>query len=332
MNKIPVAILGATGPVGQKAITLLDQHPLFEVTELAASEGSAGHGYGERVLWKNEVPLPASMANKKIISLLDVKAKFVVSALPADVAQTVEPALAERGHIVCSNASAFRMHDDVPLVIPEINIDHFSLLANQKTTGKIITNPNCAAVFLACALAPLRSLGEFDHVSAVTMQAISGAGYPGVASFDILGNLIPYIGGAEEEKVRKETKKILGQPGKELDFGLTVHVNRVPVLHGHTVVTHVKFKTDVAVEEALRVLQEHEKKVPNYLKIYTQMDRPQPLRDITPHDMRVHIGRLKQGDRSDTIGFISMGHNLVRGAAGAAVAILEAYVQRFGAK
>ncbi len=331
MSKIPVAILGATGPVGQKAITLLDQHPLFEVTELAASEGSVGQIYGERVLWKNEVPCPDGIAKLKIIPLMDVKSKFVVSALPGDVAQTVELALAERGHIVCSNASAFRMHDEVPLLIPEVNIDHLSLLSSQKTKGKIITNPNCAAVFLVGALAPLMKLGELDHVSAVTMQAVSGAGYPGVASLDILGNLIPYIGGAEEEKVRKETKKILGQAGKPLDFGLTVNVNRVPVLHGHTVILHVKFKKAVSAEDALKLLQETEKSVPNFLKVYTQLDRPQPLRDITPHDMRVHVGRVRQGDRPDTISLISMGHNLVRGAAGAAIAVLEAYVQRFGA-
>ena len=330
-NKIAVALLGATGPVGQKVVTLLEGHPLFELQELAASEGSVGQIYGERVQWKNEVALPASIAKMKLIPLMDVKSKLVISALPADIAQTVEPALANRGHIICSNASAFRMEANVPLLIPEVNIDHLSLLSSQSSSGKIITNPNCAAVFLAGALAPLRALGEFEHLSVMTMQAISGAGYPGVPSFDILGNLIPHIGG-EEEKIVQETKKILGQAGKPLEVGLTVHVHRVPVLHGHTVVVHAQFKKSVRAEDAVRVFKETEEKSPQFLKFYSQHDRPQPLRDITPHDMRVHVGRVKQGDRPDTIGFISMGHNLVRGAAGAAIAVLEAYVARFGEK
>ena len=208
-TKLSVAILGATGPVGQKAITLLENHPLFEVKELAASEGSVGHIYGERVQWKNEMPLPDAIAKMKIKPLLDVESKWVISALPADIATTIEPALAERGHIVCSNASAFRMDPRVPLLIPEVNAPHLSLLANQPWKGRILTNPNCSTVFLAGPLGVLRSFGEFEHIHVVTLQALSGAGYPGVPSFDLLGNVIPHIGG-EEDKIRLETKKILG--------------------------------------------------------------------------------------------------------------------------
>jgi aspartate-semialdehyde dehydrogenase len=328
-KKLPVAILGATGPVGQKAITLLENHPLFEVAELAASEGSVGQIYGERVQWKNEIPLPEHIAKLKIISLLDVQSKYVISALPADIATTVEPALAERGHIVCSNASAFRMDPRIPLLIPEVNRAHTSLLANQPWKGRLLTNPNCSTVFLAGPLGVLRALGEFDHVHVVTMQALSGAGYPGVPSFDLLGNVIPHIGG-EEDKIRLETKKILGTPTDSMKMGVTVHVHRVPVMHGHTVAAHVRFKKPVSADAALKLFQEVEAAQPNFLKVHIAQDRPQPLRDLHPHDMRIHVGRIKQGDAADVVGFVSLGHNLVRGAAGAAIAILEEFLRSEG--
>jgi aspartate-semialdehyde dehydrogenase len=328
-KKLPVAVLGATGPVGQKAITLLENHPLFEIKEVAASEGSVGHVYGERVLWKNEIPCPANISEMKIKSLLGIESKWVISALPADIAQTVEPELASRGHIVCSNASAFRMDSRVPLLIPEVNTSHLSLLSEQPWPGKILTNPNCSTVFLAGPLAKLLALGEIEHVNVVTMQALSGAGYPGVPSFDLLGNVIPHIGG-EEEKIRLETKKILGTASASLKLGITVHVHRVPVLHGHTVAVHVRFKKAVTSAQVLALFKKIEAESPNFLKVHTAEDRPQPLRDLNPHDMRIHLGRIKQGDADDTIGFISLGHNLVRGAAGAAIAILESYVKNEG--
>lgn len=324
-SKLPVAILGATGPVGQKAITLLQDHPRFYVAEVAASETSAGQIYGERVQWKNEVELPRDVAKMKIKKLTGIKSHYVISALPADIAREVEPELAKKGHIVCSNASAFRMHKDVPLLIPEINSEHLELLKKQKTSGKILTNPNCSTVFLAGPLAILKGIEAIEHVSVVTMQAVSGAGYPGVPSLDILGNLIPHIGG-EEDKICNETKKILGAPGKPLDCGVTVHVHRVPIAHGHTVAAHVQFKKKVSQQQVMKALKKAEAKFPNFIKVHTADDRPQPLRDLNPHDMRIHVGRIKQGDRSDTVGFIALGHNLVRGAAGAAIAILEAYL------
>jgi aspartate-semialdehyde dehydrogenase len=327
--KLPVAVLGATGPVGQKAITLLENHPLFEVVEVAASEGSVGHIYGERVQWKNEIELPANIAALKIKPLLDIESKWVISALPADIALTVEPALAERGHIVCSNASAFRMDPRVPLLIPEVNGNHLSLLKEQPWKGRILTNPNCSTVFLAGPLGVLRALGEFDHVNVVTLQALSGAGYPGVSSFDLLGNVIPHIGG-EEDKIRLETKKILGSAKDPMKMGVTVHVHRVPVLHGHTVAAHVRFKKPVSADAVLKLFQEVEAAQPGFIKVHTAADRPQPLRDLNPHDMRIHVGRIKQGDAPDVVGFVSLGHNLVRGAAGAAIAILEEFVKAEG--
>jgi aspartate-semialdehyde dehydrogenase len=328
-KKIAVAVLGATGPVGQKVITLLENHHLFEIKELAASEGSVGHVYGERVLWKNEMPLPDHIAAMTLKPILDVESKWVISALPTDIALAVEPVLAERGHIVCSNASAFRMDARVPLVIPEVNSSHLSLLSNQPWKGKILTNPNCSTVFLAGPLAVLKDLGELNHVDVVTMQALSGAGYPGVPSFDLLGNLIPHIGG-EEDKIRLETKKILGKPDESFKVGITVHVHRVPVMHGHTVAAHLHYKDPVSVDLVLAKLKEVEKSNPNFIKVHTAPDRPQPARDLNPHDMRIHVGRIKQGDAPIVIGFVSLGHNLVRGAAGAAIAILEEYINQFG--
>jgi aspartate-semialdehyde dehydrogenase len=323
--KLPVAILGATGPVGQKAITLLENHPLFEVKEVAASEGSVGHRYGDRVQWKNEIACPTDIANLTIRPLLEIESKYVISALPAEIALEVEPKLAERGHIVCSNASAFRMDARVPLLIPEVNSNHLSMLKDQPWSGKILTNPNCSTVFLAGPLSLLQELGEIEHVNVVTMQALSGAGYPGVSSFDLMGNVIPHIGG-EEEKIRLETKKILGSAKEALKVSITVHVHRVPVLHGHTVAVHVKFKKPVNASAVTEIFKTTEARLPEFLKLHTVADRPQPLRDLTPHDMRIHVGRVKQGDSPDVVGFISLGHNLVRGAAGAAIAILEDYL------
>jgi len=327
--KLPVALLGATGPVGQKVISLLENHPLFTLAELAASEGRIGKRYGDIVAWKNELPLPASVAAMEMRSLLEVQSRLVISALPSDIALEVEPALAARGCIVSSNASAFRMQSNVPLLIPEVNAAHLSLLNKQSTSGRIVTNPNCSTVFLACALAPLQALGEIEHLSVVTMQALSGAGYPGVSSFDLLGNVIPHIGG-EEAKIQEEVKKILGAPEKEASFPVTVHVHRVPVLHGHTVATHVRFRKAVSVDQVNAQFHQWQERFPGLFELHTAIDRPQPLRDLNPHDMRVHIGRVKQGGDAQTVGLISMGHNLIRGAAGAAIANLESTLRFLG--
>lgn len=327
--KTPIALLGATGPVGQKVISMLENHPRFAIAELAASDARIGKRYGEIVAWKNEFPLPPAVAKLEMRPLLEVQSRFVISALPAEIAQEVEPALAARGHIVSSNASAFRMSKNVPLLIPEVNTAHLSLLKMQNTSGKIITNPNCSTVFLASALAPLQELGVIEHVSVVTMQALSGAGYPGVSAFDLLGNIIPHIGG-EEAKIQEEAKKILGSAESPAAFGVTVHVHRVPVLHGHTVAAHVRFREPVSVTSATKAFANWQERFPDFFEIHTAQDRPQPLRDLHPHDMRVHVGRFKQGDDARTIGLIALGHNLVRGAAGAAIANLSSAIDFLG--
>ncbi len=327
--RIPIALLGATGPVGQKVITMLEGHPHFELAELAAGDARVGKLYGESVAWKNELPLPSRIAGLQMRPMLEVQSPYVISALPADIAKEVEPLLAARGTIVSTNASALRMEKNVPLLIPEVNLGHLSLLSGQTTKGKIVANPNCSTVFLASALAPMLELGKIEHVSVVTMQALSGAGYPGVSSFDLLGNLIPHIGG-EEAKIQEETKKILGLPGQAANFGVTVHVHRVPVLHGHTIAAHVRFSQPVSEAQVRAKFLQWQERSPGLFEMHTAVDRPQPLRDLTPHDMRVHIGRIKQGDEANTIGFISLGHNLIRGAAGAAIANLEAVLREIG--
>jgi aspartate-semialdehyde dehydrogenase len=322
LMKVKVAVLGATGTVGQKMIRMLENHPTFEIAELAASERSAGKVYGEITKWREQDDLPERIAAMTLKNLDEVTSPYAISSLPASVAREVEPALAGKGVNVVSNASALRMVKNVPLVIPEINAAHLSLLSEQGTSGKIVTNPNCSTVFLALGLAPLIDIAPIEHVNVVTLQALSGAGYPGVSSNDVIGNIIPFIGN-EEDKIETEAKRILGAPHQHQDFSITCHVHRVPVLHGHTVATHVHFKTPVTPEEVEMAYAKWNKKNPGLFKVHTQDDRPQPLRDITNYDQRCHIGRIKQGGTPNIVGFVSQGHNLVRGAAGAALLNLE---------
>lgn len=326
-KKIGVAILGCTGPVGQKAITLLSDNPEFYVAELAASAIKQNHCYGEVVQWKNEFPLQTNIAELPLLNLNEIKSHYIISALPAAIAYEVEPILAKKGHLIFSNASAFRMSQNIPLLIPEINSEHLELLKNQNTPGKIVTNPNCSTVFLALALAPLSELAPIEKVSVVTLQAASGAGYPGVPSFDLLGNTIPFISG-EEEKIENETRKILGLPGKIASFEVLAHVNRVPVLHGHSMSIHIHFKNSIDPKEAVFAFEKWNNTYPGLYEVHSQEDRPQPARDLTPHDSRVHIGRIKQGSNPRLLGLVSMGHNLVRGAAGAAIANMSTYLRR----
>ncbi|MBL6990598.1 MAG: aspartate-semialdehyde dehydrogenase [Bacteriovoracaceae bacterium] len=320
--KTPIAILGATGTVGQKIITMMKDHPLFEITQLVASSKNVGKCYEDAVIWREKEELPKSLCKIKLISFEDVTATYALSSLPSDVAQIQEMELAKRGIHVVSNASAYRMAKNVPLIIPEINADHIGLIKKQDTKGKIITNPNCATVFLSLGILPLLSVGEVKHISTVTLQAVSGAGYPGVPSIDLIGDTIPNIGG-EEEKVESESKKILGGLDRFCDFSITSHVNRVPVAHGHTVAIHAYFASDVTVEQVQVALLEKMKQFPDLYKYHQDPFRPRPRLDLDPLDQRAHIGRLKQGDAPNIVGLVSMGHNLVRGAAGAAKLNLE---------
>ncbi|HLA13809.1 MAG TPA: aspartate-semialdehyde dehydrogenase, partial [Gemmatimonadaceae bacterium] len=266
-GKWPVAVLGATGAVGQTFVRLLANHPWFELRELAASERSAGKKYGEVTRWlEGEVP-PAAIASRRVIACDPgvVTAPIVFSALDAVVAGEVEMAFARAGKFVLSNAKNFRMEPDVPLVIPEVNGDHLALIdcqrRNRGWNGAIVTNANCSATVAAVALAPLHQRFQIRQLFLSTMQAVSGAGYPGVASLDILGNVIPYISD-EEPKLEREMLKLLGTYEDEevshATFKVSAHTNRVPVEHGHTICMTIGFETKPTPEEAVETMRSWE--------------------------------------------------------------------------
>jgi len=339
-----VGILGATGVVGQQFIRLLDGHPWFRVTWLAASERSEGRTYAEAASWRLATPMPAWAASMPVQQAAANGApRLLFSSLDAAVAGDIEGAFAAAGHIVVSNARNYRMEADVPLLVPEINAGHLALIERQREArgwaGAIVTNPNCSTVFLAMALAPLRPFG-IERVIVSTMQAVSGAGYPGVASLDIVGNVVPYIGG-EEEKIERETLKILGRAGaagvEPLAAAVSAQTTRVPVLDGHTesVSVGLRERVDVAaIHEALASWrgEPQERGLPSAppapIVVLDAPDRPQPRLDADrDRGMAVTVGRLR---RCPVLSwkFVVLGHNTVRGAAGAAILNAELMVAR----
>jgi aspartate-semialdehyde dehydrogenase len=336
-QKIPVGILGATGTVGQRFIQLLDQHPWFDIAWLAASDRSAGKPYAEATKWRLNTPLPEKIAKMQVSPATPAPGtpRVIFAAMDSAAAKEIEPLFAEAGHAVISNSSAFRMQEDVPLVIPEINGDHLPLLKTQKwyqkNGGFMVTNPNCSAIGLALVLAPLHRKFGVEKVFVVTMQAISGAGYPGVASLDILGNVIPYIAG-EEPKMEAETRKLLGSlNGNSVDLAdlvLCAHCNRVPVEDGHTESVSLKLRTPATEEEIISAWNEF-RCLPQKLKLPTAPeqpvvyesapDRPQPRLDVNRgRGMTAVVGRLRPCNIFDWK-FSLLSHNVIRGAAGAAV-------------
>ena len=335
MQRIEVGILGATGMVGQHFIRFLEGHPWFHVTFLGASDRSAGKPYREATNWRLDGAMPRKMEDIVVQECKPGKApKLLFSAMDASVATAIEQAFAEAGHTVVSNSRNHRMDRDVPLLIPEVNPEHLQLLTEQKRRrgwkGQIVTNPNCSTIVLALALAPLKVFG-IERVLATTMQAISGAGYPGVASMDIIANVVPFIGG-EEEKMQEETQKILGDFQGDhihpLEAKVSAHCNRVPVVDGHMVAASVELKQSpshqqiIAAFENYRGLPQH-KGLPSApalpIQYMREQDRPQPRRDACrDQGMAVYIGRLRDCPVLGTK-FIALGHNTIRGAAGAAV-------------
>lgn len=332
-----VAVLGATGAVGQAFIRRLVNHPWFELVEVAASERSAGKPYAEAARWIGGDSIPADVAHRKVVACDPdaVTADVVFSALDASVAGEVEAAFARAGRTVLSNARNFRMDADVPLVIPEVNAGHLGLLEVQRRNrgwpGAIVTNANCSTIVAVLALAPLHERFGIERLFISTMQAVSGAGYPGVPSLDILGNVVPYIGG-EEEKIETESLKMLGRlEGDAIvpaAIGVTAHTNRVPVEHGHTVCMSIGFADRVSPEDARRVLaewagDERARGLPTApahpVVVTDEPDRPQPRRDADRGDgMTVTVGRVRRDPVLD-IKLVALGHNIVRGAAGASV-------------
>ena len=336
LPKIKVGVLGATGAVGQRFVQMLQGHPWFELTALCASDRSAGKRYADACKWNLRGDMPAHLRD---VILQDCKpgidCQLVFGGLPAEVAGPIEQEFAAAGYFVCSNSRNHRYDADVPLMIPEVNPEHLKLLEVQKAKrgwkGAIITNPNCSTTHLVSALHPLHERFGVKKVFVVTMQAISGAGYPGVSSMDILDNVVPYIGGEEEKMEQKEPQKLLGQfTGDHIqyaDFVVSAHCNRVPVRNGHLLAVSVEFAKQATQEEVLNAWQNYDPlpqqmKLPNAPQpalIYDErQDRPQPrldrLKGSVP-GMTTVIGRLRP-DPLFHWKFLSLGHNTIRGAAG----------------
>ena len=335
MKKIEVGILGATGMVGQHFIKFLDGHPQFELTWLGASERSAGKRYAEAAKWHLGGGAPEAIAGLKVEEAKPGNApQLLFSAMDASVATEIEQAFAKAGHVVVSNSRNHRMDHDVPLLVPEINPDHLKLIPGQQRQrgwkGQIVTNPNCSTIVLTMGLAPLRQFG-INRVVATTLQAISGAGYPGVPSMDIVANVIPFIGG-EEEMMQQETQKILGHYAGDriepLAAKVSAHCNRVPVVDGHTVTVSVEFSSspsEADIRNAFETFSSvpQERNLPSAPKRPVQYmpeaDRPQPRKDAErERGMAAFVGRLRPCPVFDWK-FVALGHNTIRGAAGAAV-------------
>jgi aspartate-semialdehyde dehydrogenase len=342
-EKIPVAVLGATGTVGQKFVRLLADHPWFEVVAVAASSGSAGRRYAEVVRWRESSALPREVAGMTVQECTpSVPGTIVFSALDADVAGPIEQAFAEAGAIVVTNTRTHRLDADVPLLIPEVNAEHLELVDCQRESrgwnGAILANPNCSTAALALALAPLHRAFGIERLFVSTMQAVSGAGYPGVPSLDILGNVIPFIGG-EEEKIERESRKILGTlvngAVEPAQFSVSAHSNRVPVADGHMATVSVGFKKPVRPEDAAAALREFKGSsrvagLPSSpsppIEVDERIDRPQPRLDVDRGGgMAVIVGRVRPCAVLD-LRMVVLGHNTVRGAAGQGVQIAELLV------
>jgi len=344
MSKIPVAVLGATGAVGQRFIQLLSNHPTFQITALTASDRSEGKRYADAAHWIIEGDAPKDV---KDMTLLPTDAaavqhqmpgvRAVFSALPNESAQTAEPAFAQAGMLVFSNASFYRQHADVPLVIPEINADHLRLIKHQQQargwSGAIICNTNCTVSAPAMTLKALSDAFGVQRAMCVSMQAASGAGYPGVPSLDLIDNVVPFIKG-EEEKLEAEARKLLGRFSgdsiQSADFGLSAHCNRVPVIDGHMVAMSVETGKNIAPEDAIRALRQFRNgdiaglpSAPDCpIVVHEEPDRPQPRRDrLTGGGMSIVVGRVRPerlfGERG--VKFMTLSHNTIRGAAGGSV-------------
>ena len=337
LRKIPVGVLGATGAVGQTFIRLLAEHPWFEVAAVAASERSAGRRYRDATHWlSGDMPSRVGDLTVTTCDAASVRTRIVFSALDSDAAQEVEASFAHAGTLVLSNARNYRMDADVPLLIPEVNPDHLELLPLQRAArgwnGAIVTNSNCSTMVIALALAPLHQAFGVEQLFVTTLQALSGAGYPGVPSLDILGNIIPFIGGGEEEKIETEPLKILGTFERgavtPAPMRVSAQVNRVAVEHGHTACMSVKLASPASPDDAMHALETWtgaiaELALPSApakpVIVTRDRDRPQPRRDVNAgNGMSVVVGRVRTDPILD-LRLVAMGHNTVRGAAGASI-------------
>jgi len=345
MDKIPVAVLGATGAVGQRFVQLLADHPWFEISALTGSDRSSGGKYSQVCRWVLDEDIPETIGEMTVRdSDPTLPARIVFSALPSRIARPLEPVFAEAGYVVCSNASAYRQETDVPLIIPEVNGEHLSLLerqrANREWQGLIVTSPNCTATGLVLPLKALDQAFGVRQVFVTTLQAVSGAGYPGVPYLDIIDNIIPNIPG-EAEKIGQETKLLLGKmkdgERHSAEIGLSVQTNRVPVIDGHTVNMAVKFDRRPSPDEAIDVLarfrgSEGTSDLPSApefpILVRTESDRPQPRRDRNASSgMSVTVGSIRPCPLLD-LRLISVVHNTLRGAASGSILNAELLVAK----
>jgi aspartate-semialdehyde dehydrogenase len=345
-KKLRAGVLGATGMVGQRLVSLLADHPWFELTEVAASERSSGKTYAEAVRWHLDAPIPAGARDLVVRSLNpSLECDFVFSALDSSVAGEAEEDFARGGYPVVSNSRNHRMDPDVPLLIPEVNAAHLDAIPLQQKnrgyeTGFIVTNPNCSTAGLVLVLKPLAEAFGLEKIFVVTLQAISGAGYPGVASVDIQGNVVPFISG-EEEKMESEPQKLLGKWNGErfvdAGLGISAHCNRVPVIDGHLECVSVSLKKIASLNEVREALREFEvsaelaalpSAVRNPIVVLDGQDRPQPRRDVNAgNGMAAVVGRVRECPLLD-VKLTLLSHNLVRGAAGAALLNAELLAAR----
>jgi aspartate-semialdehyde dehydrogenase len=345
MNQIPVAVLGATGSVGQRFMSLLDNHPWFKVVALAASDRSVGQKYSSAARWVLNEPMPEYARDMVVVPATTeaVQAKIVFSALHNEIAKDLEPQFAQAGMAVCSNASSYRRAEDVPLLLPEVNAEHIQLVKAQRQqrgwSGCIMTNPNCTSTGLTVALKALDDAFGVRKVFAVSMQALSGAGYPGVPSLDIMDNVIPNING-EEEKVEWEPRKMLGKwknGGVETaDIQFSVHTNRVAVTDGHTVCASVGLENPADPQSVEAVLRAYAapasaRDLPSsprpVVEVRSEADRPQPRLDrLTGKGMTTVVGRVRRDPIFD-IKFVVLSHNTIRGAAGGSIYNAELLLQ-----
>jgi aspartate-semialdehyde dehydrogenase len=342
-ERLRVGILGATGTVGQRFIQLLDKHPFFEVAWLAASDRSTGRSYEDAVRWKLETPIPAGFRDLPLSPATPEHAPSIIfAALDTDIARELEPLFAAAGCAVISNSSAFRMQADVPLVIPEVNAPHLALIEQQswrkQSGGYIVTNPNCSAIGLVLALKPLADRFGIESIFVSTMQAISGAGYPGVPSLDILGNVVPFIRN-EEEKMEAEAMKLLGTlegaTVRPYPAKMSAHCNRVAVEDGHTESVSIKLRKPATREQVLAAWSEFQPLAQHQLptapaqpvEFLSAEDRPQPRLDrMRGAGMAATVGRLRPCSLLDWK-FTVLSHNTIRGAAGAALLNAELLTQ-----
>lgn len=334
-GKIDVAVLGATGTVGERLVRMLANHPWFRLAEVGASERSAGARLGDLLGSNEEGPLPEELAELPVRSLDDGEwdSPLILSALPSDVAKALEPRLAAAGHLVVSNASSHRMASDVPLVIPEINPDHLALVEKQRSGGRggLVTNPNCAVTVFALPLAALDRAFGLERVVVTTFQSISGAGKPGPSAADLLDNVIPWIGG-EEEKIAAEPRKILGRLSgdriEDAPFVVSATATRVPVAHGHLASVSVALSRPAGPDDVAEALASYRGAVEDdglptsperVMEVANEPNRPQPRLDRDRgRGMTVTVGRIRRCEVGH-VKFVSLSHNLVRGAAGAAL-------------